>query len=784
MNCLKMGRLVFGAILLVTGQALAIDAWVDFASKKAPADTVIQSKSYYKIASAADLAWLLKQSDLDNLDTNIGINAILTSDIDLSGKLWTPIAPGTGETRFTGIFDGNGHTIQNMYIKGTEIVSLYQKKEFTNYHKYIQNLGLFGTLGPGSYVKNLALLDVQIEASHNKGEGGGADQISIGALVGWEANSGGKVENVMTSGTIIVSGKGQGVGGIVGAVGSVTLKNCLSQVQLIASGNNSYLGGLIGVSKQKSTIISCVYDGPEIVNTGDSCLSAALVGYTKSGTTVPTNVFFDQDVTSDTAHGTGVQELNTAEVTCLLNSGTWSDGTCSGETSNAWSVGMERISLFGSDGYQVTFDANGGTFAPSAKTYKTVIAGAAITTDEIGTPTRDGYFFAGWAYDSKASDAEELGNATANVTVYAVWDAGYTVNFHAEPGLFSDGEGIKSVKVPTKGAISVEGFDALTVYEDVGQVKYYFTGWAYDPNSAVDDTLNLASIEIDAQKKTLDLYAVWTEEPTYTVTFNSNGHAFPNVQSAVVTSTTEIQNPTLDAANGYELEGWYTDGEFSEGSVYTFGGTTEESFTLYANWSLVTYNITYNLNGGKNANNPDSYTVESENIVLQDPTRDGYTFAGWFYDKEFTNSATQISTGSSGNVTLYAKWTEVTYSIHYLAGKDAYGTVAPDTKSYGKSIKIKDSTDAFTREGYVITGWATSDGGQKKYDLGATYKTNADLILYPVWKVDPNSIPKVKARKMLQNRSNAWYDLHGRKFGTKPTVQGTFIHNGKRTIVK
>ena len=162
------------------------------------------------------------------------------------------------------------------------------------------------------------------------------------------------------------------------------------------------------------------------------------------------------------------------------------------------------------------------------------------------------------------------------------------------------------------------------------------------------------------------------------------------------------------------------------------------------------------------------------------------SFGGWFYDENFTNPTSQISAGSTGNVSLYAKWTAVSYDIHYLAGKDAYGTVAAQTKAYGKSVKLKDSTDAFVREGYLLAGWTTSDGGEKVYDFGATYEEDADLILYPVWKVDPNRIPKVSVRKANSRakESNVWYDLRGRKLGKKPTVQGSYFYNGKRIVVK
>ncbi len=76
--------------------------------------------------------------------------------------------------------------------------------------------------------------------------------------------------------------------------------------------------------------------------------------------------------------------------------------------------------------------------------------------------------------------------------------------------------------------------------------------------------------------------------------------------------------------------------------------------------------------------------------------------------------------------------------------------------------------------------------GEKVYDFGATYEEDADLILYPVWKVDPNRIPKVSVRKANSRakESNVWYDLRGRKLGKKPTVQGSYFYNGRRIVVK
>lgn len=69
------------------------------------------------------------------------------------------------------------------------------------------------------------------------------------------------------------------------------------------------------------------------------------------------------------------------------------------------------------------------------------------------------------------------------------------------------------------------------------------------------------------------------------------------------------------------------------------------------------YKITYVLNGGTNSVfNPSTYTSETETIFLQSATRDGYRFEGWYEDSAYTFKVTQIVKGSTGNITLYAKW--------------------------------------------------------------------------------------------------------------------------------
>ena len=92
----------------------------------------------------------------------------------------------------------------------------------------------------------------------------------------------------------------------------------------------------------------------------------------------------------------------------------------------------------------------------------------------------------------------------------------------------------------------------------------------------------------------------------------------------------------------------------------------------------IRYTIDYVLNGGENAaENPSEYYVYGTNIILQDASRDGYEFGGWYMDEACTQAVSVIPRGSTGNITLYAKWNETggcsgrVYGISALAGTAA-----------------------------------------------------------------------------------------------------------------
>ena len=83
---------------------------------------------------------------------------------------------------------------------------------------------------------------------------------------------------------------------------------------------------------------------------------------------------------------------------------------------------------------------------------------------------------------------------------------------------------------------------------------------------------------------------------------------------------------------------------------------------------IESYTITYvNVEGATNEN-PAGYNVETETITLKDPAKAGYTFEGWYKDGEFTTQVTEITQGTTGNITLYAKWEQIPFTTVKVEG--------------------------------------------------------------------------------------------------------------------
>ena len=158
------------------------------------------------------------------------INITLDTDIDLTGKGWTPI--GTSfSNKYTGTFDGGGHTIKGLTVTTND-----------------QFVGLFGSIGYAGTVKNVMMEDVQITSNPSSGFAGGVAGFSDGTI-----------ENCSVSGS--VSGTVY-VGGVVGAQWNGSITGCSSSATVKGT---VYVGGVAGQTNGGATLTACYATGNVII---------------------------------------------------------------------------------------------------------------------------------------------------------------------------------------------------------------------------------------------------------------------------------------------------------------------------------------------------------------------------------------------------------------------------------------------------------------------------------------------------------------------------------------
>jgi len=174
-----------------------------------------------------------------------------------------------------------------------------------------------------------------------------------------------------------------------------------------------------------------------------------------------------------------------------------------------------------------------------------------------------------------------------------------------------------------------------------------------------------------------------SESETVTLTFKAAGGNWNGSTDDIVRTGLEgaaLTAPDEPVRAGYTFSAWNP----AVPSVFPAENTTyTATYTLAGD-----YTITYNLAGGTNAaTNPASYNIETETITLAAAAKTGYTFGGWYSDSGFTAAVTQIAKGSTGAVTLYAKWaaaTDTSYTVQHWQqniSDNNYSLVTADTQN-------------------------------------------------------------------------------------------------------
>ena len=288
---------------------------------------------------------------------------------------------------------------------------------------------------------------------------------------------------------------------------------------------------------------------------------------------------------------------------------------------------LDYVATFAPITYAITYDLAGGTVATAnPATYN--VESAAIT---LVNPTREGYTFAGWTgtgLDAASTTVTIPAGSTGDRSYTATWTPiTYTIDYDLAGGSVAGG-------LPASYTIESA---AITLVNPT-RTGYTFKGWKLDGAGEAQMTVTIAAGSTGNKAYT----ATW-QINQYTITFDSNGGS--TVPSITQDYASAVTAPAAPTKTGYTFAGW------NQAVPTTIPA---ENMTLTAQWTINQYTITFDTDGGSTV---PSITQDYNSAVTApaDPTKTGYTFAGW--------TPAVPSTIPAEDITVKAQWTINTYSV-------------------------------------------------------------------------------------------------------------------------
>ena len=216
------------------------------------------------------------------------------------------------------------------------------------------------------------------------------------------------------------------------------------------------------------------------------------------------------------------------------------------------------------------------------------------------------------------------------------------------------------------------------------------------------------------------------------VHYNSKGG---NDYTSKIEENTNFLVPTSTIVEGYTLEGWYTTSTFDTGTKVTFPLTITGNTDLYAKWEASKYSITYK-SGSEPLSGltPSEYTYGVGVTKLPTPSKEGYTFKGWYDNEGLTGDLVKlISQEATGDKTFYAKWEASKYSITYKSGSTTLTGLEPSEYTYGVGV---DTLPTPSKEGYTFKGWYDNEGLTGDLVKLISQEATGDKTFYAKWELN------------------------------------------------
>ena len=314
-------------------------------------------------------------------------------------------------------------------------------------------------------------------------------------------------------------------------------------------------------------------------------------------------------------------------------------------------------------------------------------------------PSKIGYTFKYWSLKGNGEEYEFSTKITKDITLYAVYEINkYTVTYI--------NEGIEYHKE------TVEYGSVITEIQDPTKEGYTFIGWYNENNEKVTHPITVT--------EDITLHSKY-EINSYKVSYYNKGKKYIDDQQ--INYGENALKPNTDPSKiGYTFKYWSLK---ENGEEYEFSTKITKDITLYAVYEINKYTVTY-INEGIEYHKE---TVEYGSVIteIQDPTKEGYAFIGWYNEN---NEKINHPITVTENITLHSKYEINTYTVSFYHNNEKY--VEDQKVNYGESA-VKPSIDP-TKEDYNFSGWVIK-GTNNKYDF--TSKVTKDIELESSFTAKP-----------------------------------------------
>lgn len=410
--------------------------------------------------------------------------------------------------------------------------------------------------------------------------------------------------------------------------------------------------------------------------------------------------------------------------------------------------------------YEITYNLNGGTNNSANPTSYTVLYGVSLKN-----PTRTGYTFDGWyngstkvtginegknATFSSASElySELAKRTTGDITLTAKWTPiTYKNKIDHWAWGFTNNEGNNTDKNALKLGSTYFDAEYNSKYTMDSSLKTTipngFKFMSTFSTEAIDGVWKGYPIGTQVTQKSDSMRYEYGYQPiTYKITYNLNGgtNNSSNPSYYNVLYGVSLKNPTR---TGYTFDGWYENGKkvtgINEGKTAKFTSADNMyqelasrktgNITLEARWTLNKYTLSFNPNGG--TVNPTSKTVSYGNPYgnLPTPTKKGSRFLGWFTEKDGGTQVSSTTTMGASNVTLYAHWNSIEYTVSFNASGEFGGL----NKTY-TSGQVLGLLPTPTKAGYTFLGWYYQDTSGNEVMATSQTVVTSHMDLYARWE--------------------------------------------------